>query len=659
MDAANTFSKDIRIPGIGARRIVFFTLATFVSYFGIKLMYGILSANGLGLLELVLLILFSLTFMWIAVAFCTALSGFVLMLMKRDPLTLAKRLACAGSGAPIMTRTAILMPVYNEDPKRVFAGLEATYLDLAETGMNAAYDFYLLSDTNEPKIARDEEKQFYSLRSRIDAETRLFYRRRAHNEERKAGNIADFCRRWGTHYDYMVILDADSLMTGKSLLTLTRAMQENPKAGIIQTVPMPTCQKTLFGRFLQFSATVYSPVLATGLAFWQMDAANYWGHNAIIRVRAFMESCGLPVLAGKPPLGGQILSHDFVEAALIRRSGWHVYLLSDLQGSYEEVPSNVLDYLKRDRRWAEGNLQHLKLLGAHGLHLLSRVHFSMGAFAYASSLLWFLMLVAGTFDALGRALFKKDYFDSAHQLFPDWHIAKTDEILFLFLIVGALLILPKIMGLCLHIIGQKQNKFGGTVRLLLSAFGELIFSIVIAPIMMIYHAYFVASVLIGRKVTWGPQPRAGRSVSWPEAFRASYIPTLIGVAWIMATVTISPVFFYSLSPVLFGLLFAAPLIALSSSASLGKRLRDKRGFLVPSEISQPRVLRYLQRGLSASTCRPSIVDEGSFASSSCIAPPERRGVMPIQKLDSGPRWSDTDRTWKQHDFSVAEESAHE
>ena len=160
----------------------------------------------------------------------------------------------------------------------------------------------------------------------------------------------------------MVVLDADSVMTGRTLVELVRTMEANPRVGLIQTVPIPARRDTLFGRLVQFAASLYSPMLATGQSFWHTDAANYWGHNAIVRIRPFVEHCTLPVLPGAPPLGGPLLSHDFVEAALMRRAGWGVYLLPSIGGSYEEVPANILDYAKRDRRWTQGSLQHLRLL---------------------------------------------------------------------------------------------------------------------------------------------------------------------------------------------------------------------------------------------------------------------------------------------------------
>ena len=267
---------------------------------------------------------------------------------------------------------------------------------LARTGHGEQFDLFLLSDTTDPSIARAEEAAWTTLREQTSHPTALHYRRRAANIGRKAGNIEDFCRRWGGDYDFMVVLDADSIMTGTAVVQLVRAMEASPSAGLIQTVPIPARRTTLFGRLMQFAGCLYSPILATGQSFWQTDTANYWGHNAILRVKPFMDHCGLPVLPGRPPLGGTILSHDFVEAALMRRAGWQVYLLPSIGGSYEEAPENVVEYAKRDRRWTQGSLQHLRLLMTRGFRFVNRLHFLLGAVGYLSSVVWLLMLFAST-----------------------------------------------------------------------------------------------------------------------------------------------------------------------------------------------------------------------------------------------------------------------
>jgi membrane glycosyltransferase len=583
------------------RRTIFFGLVLLTMFAGVSMMSDILRANGMTEIEIMILLLFAVTFGWITIAFWTAMIGFILRLAKRDPISLRRfppwkhRLS-----APITVRTAVVMPVYNENPAQVLAGLEATFRSLRDAGDITPFDFFLLSDSTDPVIAAAEESGWATLCRRLNAAGKIFYRRRESNVSRKAGNIADFCRRWGGHYDLMVVLDADSIMSGETILNLVRAMQAIPDAGIIQTVPIPVGQQTMFGRFVQFASRLYSPVLATGLCFWQQGEANYWGHNAIIRVAPFMKHCGLPVLPGHPPLGGEILSHDFVEAAFMRRGNWHVYLFPDLEGSYEGVPGNILDFAKRDRRWAQGNLQHLKLLGARGLHPLNRLHFLLGALAYVSSFIWLVLLALSTADALGRALWPHDFFGPGYQLFPDWPIAKTDEIVSLLVVTVTLLVLPKVSGILLCLIDrQRRSAFGGTGRMLASVIVEMIFSILIAPVMMLFHAYFVVIILGGHTVTWNPQVRDDRSIGIYETARYLLLPTLIGVTWGLLTYCVAPQFFWWLTPVLIGLGLAIPLVMWSSRVSTGRMLGQWGLFFTPEELAPPIELQDAQSAQGA------------------------------------------------------------
>ncbi|MBN8772313.1 MAG: glucans biosynthesis glucosyltransferase MdoH, partial [Thiobacillus sp.] len=248
----------------------------------------------------------------------------------------------------------------------------------------------------------------------------LYYRRRRRNIARKAGNIADFCKRWGGGYDYLLVLDADSLMEPTSIIELARRMEADRDAGLIQTVPRLVHGKTVFARLHQFASRIYGPAIATGLAWWVGGEGNYWGHNAIIRRRAFTEAAGLPDLPGKAPFGGHILSHDFVEAALIRRAGWTVKIADDIQGSYEETPPSLVDFAIRDRRWCQGNLQHVGVLPARGLHWVSRFHLVSGILSYLASFLWLLLIAAGFGLAVQAYFTPPDYFSDPHQLFPTW-----------------------------------------------------------------------------------------------------------------------------------------------------------------------------------------------------------------------------------------------
>lgn len=623
----------IRLPALPWRRRVLFVLVVVTVIVGVDLMLRIVRANGMTPLEGATLVLFTVTFAWISTAFWTAFAGFAVQALGRDPLSLRRAPERPPRAEPIATRTALVMPVCNEDVERVSAGLEAILRDVHATGDGDAFDTYLLSDTADPATASAEEAAVAGLRRRLPGGDRLYYRRRTDNEGRKAGNIAEFCRRWGGHYDYMVVLDADSIMTGRSLTDLVRTMQANPGAGLLQTVPIPVRQETLFGRFLQFAATLYSPMLATGMSFWQGDVSNYWGHNAIIRVRAFMDHCGLPKLPGQPPLGGDILSHDFVEAALMRRAGWHVYLLPEVGGSYEQVPGNILDYAKRDRRWSEGNLQHLRLLTARGLHPLSRLYFVMGALAYGCSLLWLLMLTVGTLDAGSRALTVARYFGAGHQLFPEWPVARTGIMLWLLATVAAMLILPKVFGVLLCLFDRERRRaFGGGLRVTVSALLELVFSVLIAPIMMTFHAFFVACVLLGRRATWQPQNREGRAVGWRTAVCQTGVFTVAGVLWGIGTALITPIFFWALTPVLTGLVLAPAVVVLSSRPAWGRALRRCGLFLTPAETRPPGALKRLDDRLAA----PAVQLPPAGALLPLPQPCPR--PMPVQRLDRHPRW---------------------
>ena len=580
----------IRVGRVRLRRTVFFALTLGTTAVATAMMIEIVRDAGVTPLEVVILCLFAPTFGWISVAFWNAVLGFTLQLFRRDPLSLARVPVTAyegrGDGKAIFGRTALVMPAHNEDPKRVVRGLEAMIRSLEATGRGDRFAVHLLSDTTDADIAREEEAEWVSLRERVTRPDLLHYRRRPANRGRKAGNIADFCAQWSDRYDFVVVLDADSIMTGSTITELVRRMEANPDVGLIQTVPIPARQETLFGRFVQFPAALYSPMLATGQCFWQGDVGNYWGHNAIIRVRPFVAHCRLPVLSGRPPLGGPVLSHDFVEAALLRRAGWRVYLLPDVGGSFEEVPSNIVDFAKRDRRWAQGSLQHLRLLREPGLETVSRVHFSLGAMGYLSSVLWLLILLASTAYVLVPALGAQP----AARVESGWIFGPVLDVMAAFLpllaVTGVVLFLPKVLGVLIGLL-RRREAFGGVIRLLSGALLEAAFAVVVAPLMMMYHTRFVLEIALGRDVHWGAQPREGRQVSWIEAWRHTLGITLIGAVWATATLLLSPSFFLWLTPIFAGLLLAAPLVRWTSSVSAGQALKSRGLLSTPSETDPP------------------------------------------------------------------------
>jgi len=556
------------------------------------MMSGIVAGGGVTLLEVVILALFVPTFAWISTAFWNAVLGFVLLVLRRDPLSLKRadwgEKHPSGPGRydepPLATRTALVMPAFHEDPRLLVLGIEAVAASLEATGEAHAFDIHLLSDSTDPKVARAEREAWRDLGTRVPRPERLHYRRRIANVGRKAGNIADFCGNWGPDYDYMVVLDADSVMSGSTLVELVRTMDANPDAGFIQTVPVPARQDTLFGRFIQFGGALYSPMLSAGQSFWQGETANYFGHNAILRMRPFVEHCRLPVLPGRPPLGGEVLSHDFVEASLLRRAGWLGYTMH-VGGSFEEVPSDVVSYAKRDRRWAQGSLQHLRLLREPGLHPLSRIHFTLGAMGYLSSVLWLLILLAGTAYVLIPAA------SEAPLAGPlgGWltrAASATGEVAPLLGITALVLFGPKVLGVTLGF-ARARGEFGGKAAFIGSALLEAVFSVLVAPLMMMVHTHAVAGILVGRDVEWGAQDRGGRGLGWRHSLRATAGIAAVGSIWAGATWFISPAFFLWLTPIFTGLVLAAPIVRITSRTDLGTRLRRWGVLIVPTEASCP------------------------------------------------------------------------
>jgi membrane glycosyltransferase len=496
------------------------------------------------------------------------------------------------------SRTAIVMPICDEDVARVFAGLVAMHDSVIETGAADRFDFFVLSDTRKDDCYRAELVQWRRLRE--EGRTNIYYRRRTHNHGRKSGNIAEFCENWGALYDYMAVLDADSLMTGRTLATLVRLMDENPRAALIQVPPLLMGRVSLFARLQQFAASVYGPLFAAGFALIHGSDGNYWGHNAIIRVEPFMLHCGLPKLPGRPPLGGDILSHDFVEAALLRRAGWELHMVPQLGGSFEEPPPTLMDYLKRDRRWCQGNLQHLRLIFAQGFRLPSRMHLLSGAMAYLTAPLWVLMLAAA---AAGNQL--KDKVESVSYIgrYPvlAWPISHTVQFASLIFAMIALLFGPKLLALAMLVRNRDACRaHGGRLRATLSVILESAFSMLIAPVAMISHCWFVASILGGRAMGWRSQKRREYRPSMFATVQAFVPHTVIAVATAFLLHEFVPETFWWFAPILIGAALAIPLAYGTSSRRLGLLARRMGLLLVPSETVDIPIIRRLEKAQKAS-----------------------------------------------------------
>src|SRR6202035_5181474 len=448
---------------VAFRRAFIFAGTAAMTGAGCYEMYEVLSVGGVTALEWMVLVLFVLLFAWIAFSFMSSLAGFFILLFRRkDPLGIDPEAPLPS----LSSKNAMLLPTYNEDPNRITARLRAMYESVEESAQGAKFDWFVLSDSTNPAVWIAEEKCFLRLRRELGAGN-IYYRHRVENTARKSGNIKDWIERFGAAHDHMIILDADSLMTGDTIVRLASAMEAHGGIALIQTLPMVVNAKTLFARLQQFSGRLYGPLIAAGIAWWHGSEGNYWGHNAIIRVRAFRQDAGLPNLRGRKPFGGHILSHDFVEAALMRRGGGGGRMAATLGGRFEGCPPSLLDFAARDRRWCQGNLQHLAVLPARGLHWVSRLHLLTGIGSYLTAPLWLGFLVLGILISLQAQFVRPAYFPKGFSLFPKW--PAQDPILAAWVFVGTmgLLIVPKLLAwILLATQRQTRKQFGGTPRML-------------------------------------------------------------------------------------------------------------------------------------------------------------------------------------------------
>jgi membrane glycosyltransferase len=564
-------------------RLVVFGGALALTVYGAHEMYKVVAVSSVTLLQWVLLVFFVCNFSWIALAFTSGVVGFFwLSFVGRKPQDLPRILS---------SRNAVVMPIYNEMASRVFAAVQAIYEEVEATGLGANFDYFFLSDTTQPDVWIAEERALLAMRARLGPKARIYYRHRQKNIARKAGNIADFVSAWGAAYDHLVVLDADSLMTGQSIVTLAAAMESDPDSGIIQTLPLVINRNTLFARVQQFAARIYGPVIAAGLCAWMGRDGNYWGHNAIIRTRAFAAHCGLPNLRGRPPFGGHILSHDFVEAGLIRRAGYSVYMLPTLGGSYEESPPSLIDVAARDRRWCQGNLQHARiLLAGKEFHLATRQHLITGIMSYLASPFWMAQLVVGIVIVLQARYIRPEYFSGEFTLFPAWPRFDFQRALQLFGTTMAILLAPKFLGLIVAIRDRGTRRAcGGALRLFVSTAFEIVMSALIAPIMMLIQSGSVAQILSGRDTGWNPQRRDDGSIPFGDIVRRHRSHVAMGVITLISGLMISPSLVAWMSPTIAGLILAIAISWASGQRWIGLALRRVGLLITPEEASPPAV----------------------------------------------------------------------
>ncbi len=557
-------------------RFILIATAVGVSTYGIYQMLQVVRFASMTLLQGLMIFFFAVSLAWIAFAAGSVLAG---ASKRRDPLRPAT------SDTPSLT--ALLMPIYNEDPVRTTSALQAMAEALAAIAAQHLFEIVVISDSTNADAWVRETAAIDLMRKALAGIMPVWYRRRWQNIARKSGNVEDFVVRWGGRYDHMIVLDADSLIDAPTLLRLVQMMQADPDLGILQTAPQLIGARTFFGRLQQFAACVYGPVITRGLAAWSGDSGNYWGHNAIIRMAAFAQNCGLPSLRGRKPFGGHILSHDFVEAALMRRGGWKVRM-ADCGGSWEESPPSLIDVAIRDRRWAQGNLQHMKIVGTAGLSFTSRLHLGIGIMSYLSSPLWLLMLAVGFALDVQSHLIRPEYFNHDFQLFPTWPRFDIELMTTLFWFSMVVLLIPKTLGLIRALLSPRIRRgCGGVIGVVASFFLETLLSALYAPILMLVQSRHVFEVFMGRDSGWKPQRRDGGGTSWRDAWEYHKRHVLLSCMTAAIVYLLSPPLLLWVSPALVGLFFSVPLSRASGSESLGRALARVALLRTPDELEQP------------------------------------------------------------------------
>ena len=552
--------------------------------------WTVLSVDGWTIPEFVMLACFLVSSPWIVIGFWNAVIGFSILRFSDDPMeVVAPCVNRAGAHDPIDARVAIAMCVRHEDPARVVRRLDAILRSLDATGWGDRFDVFVLSDSQKPDLVVEEEAAFAAWRAGLASPERVVYRRRLTNEGFKAGNIRDFVLNEGRGHDVMITLDADSVMSGEAILRLVRVMQANPKLGILQSLVVGLPARTIFARAFQFGMRASMRSYSMGAAWWAGDNGPYWGHNAAIRVAAFREHCELPTVPGGPPLGGAVLSHDLYEAVLMRKGGYEVRVLPEEGGSWEDNPAALPEFLRRNLRWCQGNMQYLRLIGSRGLPFLGRVNLMIAILMYAGAPAWIVFMAAGAAQAWDPPAVIGGGGDDP---FP-WGLSSALAVAMMFVLFA-----PKIMGYLDVVLSPAESRrYGGAPVFAAGATAEVAFGMLFAPIVSFSVTAFLFRLFVLRKpLGWEAQDRDGRRVRWTEAFRLLWPATLFGAALSVSLWLTAPEVLPWAAPVLIAYLFAAPFTVLTSIDAPDADAPRLRLVAIPEEMEAPAEVRAVSAG---------------------------------------------------------------
>ncbi|TBW38987.1 glucans biosynthesis glucosyltransferase MdoH [Siculibacillus lacustris] len=550
--------------------VLLLNVATYVGLVG--LFARLLAHGGFTALDALLLVAFCLSTPWTILGFWNALIGLWQLHGGGDASRSVYPYACrAAEDEPITARVAVVMALRNEDPERAFARLRTMREDLARNGCDDGFAWFVLSDTTHADIAVAEEAAFAGWRATLGPEARLHYRRRSDNVGFKAGNIRDFLTRWGDDHDLMLVLDADSFLGGSSILRMVRIMQANPMLGILQSLVVGMPSRSPFARIFQFGMRHGMRSYTMGASWWAGDCGPYWGHNAVIRIAPFKAHCDLPLLPGKGPLAGHVLSHDQIEAALMRRAGFEVRVLPEEIDSYEENPPHIAEFTRRDLRWCQGNMQYRRLITLPGLLATSRFQIAWAMLMYVGALAWVAFMILAALEV----------FDTGTPDGPFPAVLATT----LFVVTFVMSLAPKLAGLVdvLCRAGERQ-RYGGTRRLLGGALLEFVFSVLLGPVVAFRVAIFMVGLMFGRTVTWDAQARDAARLSWRTALSGLWPQLLFGGVLGGLLQAQAPAALIWAAPVLAGLLGAVPFAVLTSEPAFGRTLARLGLCATPEEV---------------------------------------------------------------------------
>ncbi len=579
-------ASPVVVRALAGRRSLFFSLVLATMTGLLATLTTILGGNGLSVVDILMIVAVGLTLPWTVIGFWNAVIGFLILRLTRDPLALVAPLdGLAPSRDTPVTRNAIVVPVYNEDPNLVLRHLEATIDDLERTGGLEGFEIFLLSDTQLPELIAAEQEAVAAFRHSCRYNGRFHYRRRLKNTAYKTGNLWEFIDRHGDRFDHMLVLDADSVMSGPAIRRLVRGMEANPRLGILQSLITALPTESAFARMFQFGMRHGMRSYTTGSAWWQGPHGPYWGHNAIVRLSAFRAHCRLPDLPGRAPWGGLVLSHDMVEAVLMQRAGYEVRVLPDEFGSHELNPPCLPEFVRRSLRWCQGNLQYVRLVGQPGWHPMGRLQLVLAILMYVQAPAWLAFLtfgfLQGVFGLTGGTIAA-----------DPWAAPPLALGIGLFVTMMLMTFAPKIAGVADALCdAARRRSYGGPLPLLSAGLAEIIHGMLLAPIMALSETFFIGKLLTGRGLAWKAQARNGRGVPILEAAYRFWPQTLGGVVMFGAFALWAPGLILWIVPVVVGPLLAIPFAWLTTRRWLGRALADLQFAAVPEELAPPPEVR--------------------------------------------------------------------